>query len=140
MFSVTARNLVGGAEQKRPVNAEDGRVVRDVLVLKNVQAPVFDIVVGHLRNRRGLGHAADEEQRRQDHAGLDGDGQVGENGQREGDQPDADIGFGQAQQLRNLAPLAHVVGDDHQDSRQRRHRDVTGQRRGKQQHAQQVSA
>src|SRR6478609_5956849 len=49
-------NLVGGAEQKRPMNAEDGRVVRNLLVLKNVQAPVFDIVSGHLRNCRGLGH------------------------------------------------------------------------------------
>ena len=52
-------------------------------------------------------------------------------------QPYADVGLGQLEQLRNLAPFAHVVGDDHQDPGERRHRNVTGQRRRKQQHAQQ---
>ena len=75
-------------------------------------------------------------QRRQDHSGLDGHRKIGEDGQRKRDQPDADVGLGQLQQLRNLAPLPHVVGDDHQNSRQRRHGDVADQRRGKQQNAQ----
>ena len=39
-------NLVGGAEQKRPMNPEDGDVVRNVLVLQDVQTTVLDIVDG----------------------------------------------------------------------------------------------
>ena len=36
--------LVGGAEQERTVDAEDGDVVGNVLVLQDVQAAVFDVL------------------------------------------------------------------------------------------------
>ena len=118
-------NFVGGTEQKRPVDAEDRRVIRDVFVLQNVHAAVFNILVGHLGNRGGGGDAADEKQRGKDHAGFDGDGEVGEDSEREGHQPDADVGFRELEQLRNLAPLAHVVGDHHQNSGEHRQRHVS---------------
>src|ERR1700681_4419678 len=122
--------FVGGAEQERSVDAEDGGIVRDVFVLENVHASVFDVVVGDLRDGGGRGNAADEEQRGQNHSGFDGYSKIRENGQGEGDQPNADVGLCKFQQLRNLAPLAHVIGDDQQDSGQRGHGDVAHQRRG----------
>ena len=39
-----ALELVGRAEQERPVDAEDGDVVRDVLVLEDVHAAAFDVL------------------------------------------------------------------------------------------------
>ena len=64
-------------------------VLRNGLVLQDVHAPVFDVVVGDGRDGRGIGDAADEQQRRQDHADFDRHRQIGEHGEREGDQPDA---------------------------------------------------
>ncbi len=64
--------FVGGAEQERSMDAEDGGIVRDVFVLENVHASVFDVVVGDLRDGGGRGDAADEEQRGQNHSGFDG--------------------------------------------------------------------
>ena len=116
--------LVGRAKQERSVNAEDGGVVGNVFVLQDVDAAVFDIVVGDLRDGGGVGDAADEEQSGEDHSGFDGDGEVGEDGERERDQPDADVGLGQLEELRDLAPLAHVVGHDHQNSGEHRHGNV----------------
>ena len=130
-------NLVGCSKQKRPVNTEDRGVIRNVLILQNVDAPILDVVLGHLRHGGGRSHAADKQQRSQNHPRLDRHSQIGKHGQRKRHQPDADVGLGELQQLRNLAPLAHVVGDDHQNPRQRRHRHAADQRRGKQQNAQQ---
>ena len=129
---MTTRDFVGRAEQERSVDAEDGDVVGDVFVLQDVDAAVFDVIVGDLRDGRGGGDAADEEQRGQHHSGLHRDGQVGEHGQRKGHQPHADVGLGQLQQRRNLVPLAHVVGHDHQDAGQHGHGNEARQRRGKQ--------
>ena len=88
-------DLVGGAEQKWPVDAEDGGVVGDVFVLQDMHASVFDVVAGDLRDGGGRGHAADEEQCGQDHSGFDGNGKIGEDGQRKSHQPYADVGLGQ---------------------------------------------
>src|ERR1700730_4036805 len=131
------RNFVSGAEQERSVDAEDGGVARDVFVLENVHASVFDVVVGDLQDGGGRGDAADEEQRGQNHSGFDGYSKIRENGQGEGDQPNTDVGLGKFEQLRNLAPLAHVVGDDQQDSGQRGHGYVAHQRRGEKKNAEQ---
>jgi len=106
----------------------------------NVHAAVFNVVVGDLRDGGGGRDAADEEQRGQNHSGFDGDGEVGENGEGESHEPNADVGFGELEQLRNLAPLAHVVGNDHQDSGERGHRHVADQRRSKKENAEQGDA
>jgi hypothetical protein len=53
---------------------------------------------------------------------------------REGDQPDA---LGELEQLRDFAPLSHVVGDHHQYAGQDRQWDMADQARCEQQHAQQ---
>src|SRR5271157_5503441 len=102
-----------------------------------MDASVFNVVVGDLRDGSGRGDAADEEQSGQDHSSLNRYRKVGENGQRKGDQPDADVGLGELEQLRNLAPLTHVVGHDHQNAGQRTHGDVADQRRGEQKNTQQ---
>ena len=124
-------NLVRGAKQKRPVNAKNRRVIGDVFILQDVHAAVFDVVVSDLRNRRSCGDTADEQQRGQNHSRLDCNGKVGEYGERERHQPHADVSPGELEQLRNLAPLAHVVGHNHQDSGQRGHGYVAHQTRGK---------
>src|SRR5690349_5001371 len=41
-------DLVGGTEQERTVNTENGCVVGDVFVLQDVHSAVFDVVVSHL--------------------------------------------------------------------------------------------
>src|SRR5208282_5166125 len=61
-------NLVGRPKQERTVDAEDRRIVRNVFVLQNMDAPIFDIFVSDLRNGRSSGHAADEEQCSQNHS------------------------------------------------------------------------
>ena len=49
--SSTLRNqagqLVGGAEQERAVDAEDGDVIGDVLVLQHVRAAALDVLPRH---------------------------------------------------------------------------------------------
>ena len=130
-------DLVGCAEQKRPMDAEDRRVIRNVFVLQDVDPAIFNVIVGDLRNRGGGGHTADEQQRGQDHARLHGHSKIRKDGQRERDQPHADVGLRELEQRRNLHPLAHVVAHDHQDSRQHRHGHETHQLRGKEQNAEQ---
>ena len=119
------------------MNAEDRGVIRNVLVLQNVDAPAFHIIFSHLGHGSRRSYAADEQQRRQNHSGFHRDRQIGKHSQRKCHQPDADVGPGELQQLRNLAPLAHVVSDDHQDRGQCRHRHIADQRRGKQQNTKQ---
>ena len=87
-------NLVGGSEQERAVNAEDGGVVGDVFVLQDVHAAVFDVLVGDFRDGGGGGDPADEQQRSQNHSRLDRYGEVGKDGEAEGHEPDADVGLG----------------------------------------------
>ena len=103
-------------------------------VLQDVYPAVFDVVVGDLRYGRRICDPTDEQQGGQNHPGLDCDCKVSEHSEREGHQPDTDVGLGQFQQLRDLAPLAHVVGDHQQNSCQRCHRNKTGQVCGKQEH------
>ena len=100
-----------------------------------MHAAVFDVFVCYLRDSRSVRHASDEEQRCENHPGFNSYSEIGKHCKPERNQPHADVGFGELEQLRNLAPLAHVVGDDHQDPRQRGHGDVASQRRSKQQHA-----
>src|SRR5260370_14859507 len=66
-------DFVSRAKQKRSVDAEDGGIVRNVLVLENVHAPILDIFVGDLRNGGGGSIAADVKKRSEDHAGFAGD-------------------------------------------------------------------
>src|SRR5260370_6566411 len=130
-------DFVGGAKQKRSVDAEDGGIVRNVLVLEDVHAAVFDVLVGDLGNGWGGGNAADEKKCSEDHAGFNSNGEVGEDGECESDEPDADVGFRELQQLRDLAPLSHVVGDDQENPCEHGQRHVPNQGRGEKQNAEQ---
>ena len=109
-------DFVGGAEEKRPVNAENGHVRRNFLVLQNVRVAFLQIFVRSPRRRWWSRDFADENEGGQYHSGFDRHGEVGENGEKESDQPRADLKPRQLQQLRNFAPLAHVVGN-HQQNR-----------------------
>ena len=90
-------DLIGGAEEERPVDlvdfdalgdrppchalrVGDHRPVRRILQLARDRADV-----------RHVGHALDEEERRQHDADLDGDGQVDQHGQQESRQQDRDV-------------------------------------------------
>jgi len=70
------------------------------------------------------------------HPDFDGDGQIGEDGEDERDQPHADVHFRELQQLRDFRPFAHVVRDDEQNRREGRERDESSERRRHQQHRQ----
>jgi hypothetical protein len=70
---------------------------------------------------------------RRGHADADGYGEVGEDGEGEGGEPDGDVGFGEAEDGGDLAPLAHVVGDDEEDGGEGGEGDEAGERRGEQQ-------
>src|SRR5271169_497964 len=130
-------DLVGSAKQERSVDTEDSGVVRDVFVLQDVHAAVFNVLVGDLRNRGGGCDAADEKKRSEDHARFDGDGEIGEDGESKSDEPHADVSLREFQQLWNLAPLAHVVGDDHENSGEHGQRHVTHHWRGEEKDAEQ---
>ena len=99
----------------------------------DVRQAVANVVVGDRSDGGGFGDAIDVEQRGQRHADADGDGEIGEDREREGDQPDRDGGEAELEDAADLAPLAHVVGHDKQHGGQRGQRNVAGQRRGHQQ-------
>ncbi len=130
-------DLVGGAEKKWAVDAEDGDVVRDYLVLQDVGVAVLHVFVGDGGNGGGFGDFADENEGGEDHAGFDGDGEVGENGEGESDQPDADIERRELQQLRDFFPFAHVVRNHQQDGGEYGERDEPRERGGKENDCQQ---
>ena len=128
--------LLRGAEEERAVDAQERDVGRNDAALQRVRQAVADVVVGDRSDGGGFGDAIDVEQRGQRHADADGDGEVGEDGKRKGDQPDGDGGEAELQDAADLAPLAHVVGHDKQHGGQRGQRNVAGQRRGNEQDGQ----
>ena len=69
------------------MDAKDRHVIGNLFVLKNVEPTVLDVFVGHPRDRGGVRHLANIQQRGQQHADLDGDRQVGKNRERKRDQP-----------------------------------------------------
>ena len=81
--------LFRGAEEKRAVDAQQRDVGRNDASLQRVRQAVADVVVGDGRDGGGFGDAIDVEQRGQRHAHADGDGEVGEDGERKSDQPDS---------------------------------------------------
>ena len=122
--------LVGRTEQKRPMNAEDSHVAAESSCpCRMCTCPSLHVVVGDGGHGRGVRDALDEQQGGAHHADADRLRQVGEHRERERDDPDRDVGLRQPQQLRNLRPVAHVVGDDHQDGGQHRQRHVARERR-----------
>ena len=116
-------SLLGRAEEKRPVDAEDGDVGRNLFVLQDVRAALAEVFVGDAGDGGGGGHFANEQQDGQNHAHFDGDGEVDEDGEQERCEPDADIEEGKLQKLADFSPIAHVVGDHQQDARRARTRE-----------------
>ena len=114
------------------MDAEDGDVRGDFFVLKNMGLAVAKIFAGDWLDGGGGGYAVDVQQGGEGHADAYGYGEVGEDGEGEGGEPDGDIGFGEAEDGGDFAPFAHVVGDDEEDGREGGEGDVTGQRRCKQ--------
>src|SRR6185437_1462236 len=123
-------HLVGGAKQEWPVDAENGDVRRNFLVLQDVNASLFHICVGNLGDGCGVGDFSDEDQSSHDHAGLNRYGEIGENSKEERCRPCAGFKARELQQFRDFRPLAHVVRNHQQDCRQHGKWNVTGQRRG----------
>ena len=76
----------------------------------------------------GLGHTTHEEQTGADESDLDGDGEVEDDRQQEGDPQDDDVALGVLQDRSEGAPATHVVADDDQHTSQTGHRDVLCQR------------
>ena len=76
--------LVRGAEKKRPVDAEDRSVFRNVLALQDVHAAVFNIIASDARDRCGPRNFADEHERGENHADFHGERKVRHDGERHG--------------------------------------------------------
>jgi len=126
--------LLGRPEEEGTADPEDRHVVRD----RAVEEPVGTVVLD-LRGRDFLDlgrhrDLPDEEERGKDHPDLDGDREVGEHRQRERDEPDADVGFPETEELRDLAPVAHVGGDHEEDRGERGERDEARERRRREEH------
>ena len=75
--------LIGCAEEERPVNAVNNRVVWDVLALKHVHAAVFHVIFGNRAHRRSPRDFANECERGKHHPDFYRKGQVGNHGQRQ---------------------------------------------------------
>ena len=108
--------FVGGAEEKRAVDAKDGDMRRNVLVLEDMGLAVAEILARDGSDGSGFSDAIDVEESGQRHAHADGNGEVGEHGERKGGQPNRDIRSRQAQDGADFAPLAHVVSH-HKENR-----------------------
>ena len=119
------------------MNAQQRDVGRDDAALQDVRQAVADVLFGNRRDGRGVGNAADIEQRGKPQSDGNGDGKIGEDRECKGDQPNRDGGEVQAQDSTDLVPLAHVVSHDKEYRSQRSERDVTGQRRRNHENAEQ---
>src|SRR5260370_6231078 len=97
--------LFGGAEEEGAVNAKDGDVGGDVLVLQDVRLAVGEVLGGDGRDGRGLGDAVDVEECGEGHADSDGYGEVGQHGEGESCDPDGEVGLGVAKDCGDLPPL-----------------------------------
>ncbi len=129
--------LVRGAEEKWPVNAEDRGVLGNVLALQDVDAAVFDVIAGNARDGGGARNFANEHERGEDHADFDGKGEVSDDGEGHGQEPDGDVGGAELENFRDLLPFAHVVSDDHKDGGECGEGNVFHQRRGEQDYGEQ---
>src|SRR5882724_7300306 len=96
-------------------NPVDDRVIRNVLSLENVDAAVFDVVFRYGTDSGCSRNFANKHQRGEHHADFHSKRQIGHNGQRQGQQPHRDVRSAELQDFWNLFPIAHVVGDDHQN-------------------------
>ncbi len=74
--------LLGAAEEERAVDAEDGDEVGDEFALEDVDLVAGDVFFRDAGDGGGGGDFADEDEGGEDHAGLDGDGEVGEDGEQ----------------------------------------------------------
>ncbi len=86
--------FLGGAEEEGPVDAQDGDVRRGLACPGERAAwpsRMYSCVTGV--DGGGLRDAIDVEERGQRHADFDGDGEIGQNGEGEGDGPDGDVGL-----------------------------------------------
>ena len=66
------------------MNSENRRVVRDVFVLQDMNAAIFNVVIRDLGNGSRIGDAGYEQQCRQNHSGFNGDREIGKHGQANG--------------------------------------------------------
>jgi len=98
--SMTALILSVAPNRNGPWMRKMVDVVRDVLVLQDVHAAVFDIFIGDLRNGVVAATRLMKKQAAKDHAGFDGDREVGKNGEARSDEPHTDVSLGELQQLR----------------------------------------
>src|SRR5918994_1893588 len=113
-----AFELLGGAEEERPVDAVDehGRRQRLMLWIRRL-----------LLDAHRVSHAPHEKERRDHDADVDRDYEVDEYRQRESDQQDQLVrSRSAAQQARDVAQVAHAPGNEEQYRRESRQRDVCG--------------
>ena len=82
-----------GAKKKRAVDPQNRDIRRDVFVLQDVCLPVSHVFWRHGFDRGRMRHAADIQNRCEQHADLDGYGQVGEDRESKRRGPDGTVCF-----------------------------------------------
>ena len=122
--------LVGDAEEVRAVDFVHLHTVGDNEVfLVHLRIGLFvrvDFVGNHL-NLRCLRHALHEEQAGDEQTHLDGNREVEDNGEQEGDNQHRDVALRVFHQLEECAPAAHVVRHDYQHAGEARHGNIGGE-------------
>ena len=83
----------------------------------------IDFITNHL-DISGLGHTAHKEQTSTDKTHLNGNGEVEDDGEQEGDPKHDDIALGILQDRHETAPTAHVIAHNHKHTCQTSHRDI----------------
>ena len=76
----------------------------------------------------GLAHSLHEEQTGDDQTHLDGNGQVEDDGQEEGNQEHGNVALRILHQCQETSPTAHTIGNHNQYTCQTSHRNILGER------------
>ena len=135
---------VTGTEEVGTVDLVDLHTLGDGEVLKVTQLEVavfllgVDLVADDL-DVGGLSHTAHEEQTGTNQAHLDGNGEVEDDRQQEGDPEHDDIALRVLQDGNERAPAAHVIAHDDEHTGQTGHGDILRQRHEEEEDEQQHS-
>ena len=87
-----------------------------------------NLILSNCRNISGFAHSLHEEQAGDNQAHLDGNSQVEDDGEEEGNQEHGNVALRILHQCQETSPAAHAVRNHYQYTRQTSHRDVLGKR------------
>jgi len=110
--------FLGCSKQEWAMNAQNSYIRRNLFVLKNMRLTIFQILGSDSRDSSRLRNTIDVKERRKGHTYSDGDGEVRQNGQSKGRDPNGNVRLRQPKNDRNLTRFTHIVGNDKKDGRE----------------------